>query len=57
MPFVNDAQRKACWAQWDRDISSGRKPNGIAMNSHTEAQNLNSVVQNVPMDINVKEFA
>lgn len=26
MPFVNQKQRSACWAQWNRDKKAGRKP-------------------------------
>ena len=26
MPFVSQAQRKACWAQYNQDIKKGRTP-------------------------------
>lgn len=26
MPFKSNSQRKACWAQWNRDKKAGKKP-------------------------------
>lgn len=34
MPFKNEAQRRACWAQYNRDLKAGRTP---AWDCHTWA--------------------
>ena len=26
MPFVSNAQRRACWAKYNKDVKAGRKP-------------------------------